>query len=99
MNNLERGGWGIEPEPGPVVSRPWYRKKRWLIPIGLVFVAGVIGQFSDDPPETVAVRSAAGIATTAVTEVAVVTSEPAVEPAAEVAEATSPAPAATTKAA
>lgn len=49
------------PSPTPPPSRPWYRKKRVLIPAGLLVLAGV-GSAISDPGET-ATPSAAPIST------------------------------------
>lgn len=45
------------PIPTPPPTRPWYRKKRVMIPAGLLVLAGIGGAFSD-PAETAAPAAA-----------------------------------------
>jgi outer membrane biosynthesis protein TonB len=54
-------GW-THPEPrhpAPNSSRPWYKKKRWIIPIGILVALAVIGQLSDnsEKPSTTAIQT------------------------------------------
>jgi hypothetical protein len=54
-------------QPGPTPQRPWYKKKRFLIPIGLValfMVAGIFGGNSDKTTTTDAVADTSTSATT-----------------------------------
>jgi hypothetical protein len=58
------GQWG-HAQPGPQhhrpTPRPWYKKKRWIIPLGLLVTFAVIGQLGDDPGnQTVQPANAAG---------------------------------------
>jgi hypothetical protein len=52
MSSHERGEWNIEPTSRASEVRPWYKKKRWILSLGFAFLFGV-GQFADEPTDSV----------------------------------------------
>jgi hypothetical protein len=40
----------VAPAGGPSRVRPWYKKKRFLIPAAIVLLFGFIGSLNPDPP-------------------------------------------------
>jgi hypothetical protein len=60
-------GWGQQQLiPPPPSQRSWYKKKRWVIPLGILAFLIIIGIFAPDPEVTVADPPAASTATTTV---------------------------------
>ena len=48
--------WGQAPHkpqhPNPLQPTPWYKQKRWVIPLGIFVLLVLIGTFGNDPAET-----------------------------------------------
>jgi hypothetical protein len=66
--------WGQAPHkpqhPNPSRPTPWYKQKRWVIPLGLFVLFALIGRFGNDPAETTitSVQSPAETVTQSATE-------------------------------
>ena len=89
------GQWGLPqqtPQHHQPTPKPWYKKKRWVIPLGLFVTVAIIGQFGDKQsgPDTVQPLTAAATETSdaeaatttdseAVTEAATKSSRPKTE--------------------